>query len=280
MKQRLLGQPTDIHFHWCGYLHSKEAWRHDERSNLDYELMIGVTGQVHFDIAGKSVTLAAGELLLIPPGTYFCGRDAEENVGFYWLHFEMKGMRVAAVGEDPAFNQPQLWQLPLYEQHLILDNELLLMQQLQTIKEMELPTHQLLDSYTATLLLSIKEKYLLSFQTGSSEKHFLIDYLKEYLQRNYARKITVAELASYFGYNKAYLSNLFSREVGQTVTQYLHMLRLEQGRQLLLTTNESIRAVAEKVGIEDEKYFSRLFQKQFLLSPRSYRKKYGLINEM
>lgn len=280
MEQRLLGQPIEIHFHWCGYLHSKKAWQHDPRTNLDYELMIGVAGRVHFEIAGKPLTLAAGELLVIPPGTHFYGRDAEENVGFYWLHFEMKGMEVATAGENPAFNQPQLWQLPLYEQNLILDNELLLLQQLQTIKEMELPTHQLLDSYTATLLLSIKEKYLLSFQENDSEKHFLIDYLKEYLQRNYRRKITVAELASYFGYNKAYLSNLFSREVGQTVTQYLHMLRLEQGRQLLLTTNDSIREVAEKVGIEDEKYFSRLFQKQFLLAPRSYRKKYGLINEM
>lgn len=104
--------------------------------------------------------------------------------------------------------------------------------------------------------------------------------MKGYLQRNYHQKITIGELANYFGYNKAYLSNLFSREVGQTVTQYLHTLRLERGRQLLLTSNYSIREVAERVGIEDEKYFSRLFQKQFRIAPRSYRKKYGLINEM
>lgn len=104
--------------------------------------------------------------------------------------------------------------------------------------------------------------------------------MKGYLQRNYHQKITIGELANYFGYNKAYLSNLFSREVGQTVTQYLHTLRLERGRQLLLTSNYSIREVAERVGIEDEKYFSRLFQKQFQIAPRSYRKRYGLINEM
>lgn len=280
MEKILIGRPVEIHFHWCGYLHSKEPWKHDERTNLDYELMIGIEGKVYFNIAGNEVILAAGELLLIPPNTHFYGSRAHGNVGFYWLHFEMLGMEQASVQSAPRFNEPERWQLPLYEKNLILDNELLLLQQLQTVKEMEFPTHQLLDAYTATLLLSVKEKYLLSFQERQGEKHFLIDYVKEYLQRNYQRKITVGELANYFGYNKAYLSNLFSREVGQTVTQYLHTLRLERGRQLLLTSNYSIREVAERVGIEDEKYFSRLFQKQFQIAPRSYRKKYGLINEM
>ncbi len=268
------GQPKNLQFHWCGFFETTQAWRHDARVNPDYELMIGARGTLFLTFEeGKKVTLQPGEMLLIEPNRPFCGARDSESVSFYWLHFAAEDL------SKKATTNLQGWQLPFYTRDLLLDNELVLLQQMQLIKQANYPDRRLLDAYCYTLLLSISEKFKNRDQ-ATNDKHFLIDYVKQFLRLNYQQPLTVAQIANYFGYNKAYLSNLFSKEAGLTLSQYLNGIRLEAARQQLLTTNDPIQMIAFENGFTDEKYFSRLFSRRYSLAPRTYRKKFGPVQKM
>lgn len=74
--------------------------------------------------------------------------------------------------------------------------------------------------------------------------------------------------------NGSYLSNLFRRETGKTITQYVTDQRLKHAENLLRYTNKPVRSVAVEVGIGDAQYFSRLFRKKTGMKPTEYRRKY------
>ena len=74
--------------------------------------------------------------------------------------------------------------------------------------------------------------------------------------------------------NGSYLSNLFRRETGKTITQYVTDQRLKHAENLLRYTNKPVRSVAAEVGIGDAQYFSRLFRTKTGMKPTEYRRKY------
>lgn len=92
----------------------------------------------------------------------------------------------------------------------------------------------------------------------------------KYIEENY-RNGSLTELAGVLNYDIYHLSALIKRKTGKTFTELIQDKRLSQAAFLLKTTNLKVSQVAALVGYENESYFHRLFNKQFSLSPRSYR---------
>ena len=67
----------------------------------------------------------------------------------------------------------------------------------------------------------------------------------------------------------------FSLATGMSPLEYVHMLRLEEAKQMLEAGDEPIEAVAEQVGYQDAAFFSRLFRRQVALTPAQYRRRFG-----
>lgn len=86
--------------------------------------------------------------------------------------------------------------------------------------------------------------------------------------------LTLQYFSEKLGVNGSYLSNLFRRESGKTITQYVTDQRLKHAENLLRYTNKPVRSVAVEVGIGDAQYFSRLFRKKTGMKPTEYRRKY------
>lgn len=86
--------------------------------------------------------------------------------------------------------------------------------------------------------------------------------------------LTLQYFSEKLGVNGSYLSNLFRRETGKTITQYVTDQRLKHAENLLRYTNKPVRSVAVDVGIGDAQYFSRLFRKKTGMKPTEYRRKY------
>lgn len=72
--------------------------------------------------------------------------------------------------------------------------------------------------------------------------------------------------------NTSYLSSLFKKETGMTLTDYVNQHRINYAKGLLKSTTLSIQKVAATVGISDIHYFTRLFHRLTGLSPREFRK--------
>ena len=78
-------------------------------------------------------------------------------------------------------------------------------------------------------------------------------------------------IAEHFSLNKNYLSTVFKKETGITLTAYVNQKRIEHSLYLLNTSSLSIQNIAGACGIQDLNYFSRIFRQQVGMSPSGYR---------
>ena len=67
------------------------------------------------------------------------------------------------------------------------------------------------------------------------------------------------------------MPNLFKKETGRTVTDYILQRRMELAAQLLRDTRLQVQTVAQHCGIVDIHYFTKLFKRHTGLTPREFR---------
>lgn len=83
--------------------------------------------------------------------------------------------------------------------------------------------------------------------------------------------ISLNSLADTLNISSSYLSSLFKKETGQTLTDYINTKRMDLAKHLLKTTQLQIQTVSQHCGIMDVQYFSKVFKRSTGLSPKQYR---------
>lgn len=98
----------------------------------------------------------------------------------------------------------------------------------------------------------------------------------QYILQHYGDDLTLEKLAAEVHVSNSYLSRLFKKEQGMTLSNYIQTIRLQEAKELLSSTNLKTYEIAEKVGISDPVYFSKLFKRAEGLSPKEFRQnRYG-----
>ncbi len=95
--------------------------------------------------------------------------------------------------------------------------------------------------------------------------------VREYIDRNYASDLGLAQLAEQFFINPTYLSELFKRYVGQTFSDYVISVRIAKAEQYLHDPMLRLADIAELVGFSTASYLSSVFKKHYGKSPNEYR---------
>jgi AraC-like DNA-binding protein len=98
---------------------------------------------------------------------------------------------------------------------------------------------------------------------------------KSYLDHHFERIDSCAQLAQHCHLDIRYIARLFKRYKQIRPYEYLIQLKMNKAASLLLTTNFSVKQVAQITGIKDPYHFSRLFKKIFKKAPSQYRKLLG-----
>lgn len=100
----------------------------------------------------------------------------------------------------------------------------------------------------------------------------IIKEAKEYIADHYHEsELSVEMICKHLHMSPAYFSTLFKKEMGQTYVAYLTDLRLNKAVELLNTTDSKTYVIAEKVGYQEQNYFSYVFKKKFGVPPTKYR---------
>lgn len=107
---------------------------------------------------------------------------------------------------------------------------------------------------------------------GNDIESLLSDEVLRYLEQNYQDyNLSSKSIAKHHHVSVPYLNRILKQKTGETIASYVKNLRLERSRQLLLSSNLSVEAIAKKVGFENTKYFYTLFKAEYGVSPSSYR---------
>lgn len=94
-----------------------------------------------------------------------------------------------------------------------------------------------------------------------------------YINVDLSADLSLKSLASLLNVNASYLSTLFKKETGVTLTEYVNKCRIQHAKKLLLDTKLPIQDIALQCGISDIGYFSRMFKRITGTTPRAYREK-------
>ncbi|WP_339316795.1 response regulator [Paenibacillus sp. FSL R10-2734] len=123
--------------------------------------------------------------------------------------------------------------------------------------------------YFLTVLASIAE--LLKEQSVYASPN-VIDNVKVYIRKNICSPLTLEHLSSLFYISPSYLSYLYKEKTGENLIDYVNKERIERAKLLLRTSDEKIYKIAKSLGIDNAKYFFRLFKKMTGFTPEEYRK--------
>ncbi|HIT34608.1 MAG TPA: helix-turn-helix transcriptional regulator [Candidatus Faecousia intestinigallinarum] len=87
--------------------------------------------------------------------------------------------------------------------------------------------------------------------------------------RNYARKITIEEVAKMTGYSKYYFCSHFKALTGMTYMNYLNSVRISHAC-LMLSQGESVQTVCRNTGFENTSHFIQMFKRIQHVTPHQY----------
>lgn len=96
-----------------------------------------------------------------------------------------------------------------------------------------------------------------------------------YIQMHLAEKISIPDLAAKMGYSKSYLSKLFKQEKGMTINEYIMQQRIEQAKDRLRMTGDSIQDICAQLGFGSQSYFGKHFRQATGMTPGEYRATQG-----
>lgn len=95
------------------------------------------------------------------------------------------------------------------------------------------------------------------------------------VQYDLTADLGLKKLAEELNVNASYLSELFHREYGTTLTDFINKERINHGIHLLKSTRKSVQEIATECGIPDSSYFIKLFKKQTGITPKQFRTSLG-----
>lgn len=123
-----------------------------------------------------------------------------------------------------------------------------------------------------SLMKEMVHKYCLLVKNHSMKGHsLLIRKVITQIDADLTADLSLKTQAELLNVNPSYLSTLFKKETGNTLTEYVNRKRIEHAIFLLNSTSMQIQTIAQYCGIPDVNYFTKTFKKITGKTPKEYR---------
>ena len=245
----------------------------------DYRIFYIVEGHAELILADRSMSLSPGTLLYFRPGMpyYFNGK-----VKVIVLNFDMT--RRQADQKEP---RPPSQSVATFREELVFENdppteleEMIVLEGAfeAESKIQECRTHFCYPTPYSDAATSAILKDLLCYivqstcekQKGTSE---IVQNIMLYIQQNYDKELSNAQISTQFGYHSFYLNRVFKKQTGMTLHQAVMAEKIRIAKRLLRITALSVSEVSVEAGFSDRSQFCTAFRKYTGYTPTGYRKK-------
>lgn len=100
-----------------------------------------------------------------------------------------------------------------------------------------------------------------------------LDYtpILRYIKSHY-KTLDLELLSRKFNYSVPYMSKIIRKATGNSFTEIIRMLKMEEAARLLIHSDDSIEKISEQAGFNSADHFARTFRKHYGISPLKYRK--------
>ncbi|MBR2459710.1 MAG: helix-turn-helix transcriptional regulator [Clostridia bacterium] len=252
-------------------------WHHE------YEIIIVRQGRLSMILDERRCEASAGELVLLPGGTLHTG--VPEDCVYDCIVFSQAivDLKQGAVGgihrlmnrtlKDNIVSSAcssELYRICLAMVECLEHRAERVRRGIATVAE-EMICYGLLCQFFGTALAEGR----FSSDENDGKRHTKqLKSVIAYMENNYQRDLSLAELAEKAGLSAKYLCRMFSALTGRSPIEYLNEYRVECACVLLAATDRQILDVAYSCGFNDQSYFIKMFKRYKGVTPGVYRKRF------
>lgn len=135
------------------------------------------------------------------------------------------------------------------------------MDEMSDINDIQTLKYEMVDYFTKAVAEVKKEKIY----------SIVVIQCIEYIDFHLHEKITLDALAEYLDRNPSYISTLFKKEIGKTLSAYILEQKINVAKQLLNNITYSYSDISKILAFSSQSYFIHIFKKQTGLTPKEYR---------
>jgi AraC family transcriptional regulator of arabinose operon len=250
-----------------GYYPSASGHRMSREQHHDNLLICCTSGCGVVELGSQSLSVRAGDALLLPKGSQHQYRaDIDNPWTIYWVHFEgdLAEEFLGAVRGSTQFSSV-----------LHVGTHARLIADFETLMDTQKTGYNRRAFVHAANLLRQMLAYLsmLAPAVQAKVQHAMdLEGIHALMEEKLHGHLDLDTLAGYAKLSKYHFSNKYKALTGHSPIQYFLHLKMERACYLLDVSGISVKDVSQTLGYEDSYYFSRLFKKIIGVAPRQYRK--------
>ncbi len=240
---------------------------HKGRTLDEYQLLYQPEGEGTFESAHcKKTTIKTGDIFLLFPGEWHTYRPSvQKGWKSYWIGFKGKNIDDRV---KHGFLSPEK---PIY--HVGYSNEIISLfeEAYQTAQEEAAYVQQTLAgivNHLIGVMYSLERNIILNKDSIHVD---MINKARLRIRESLEASLTIQEIAQDLGISYSSFRKLFKEHTGFAPAMYQQNLRLQRAKELLSTTDESIKEIAYRLNFESPDYFSSKFKSQTGMKPSEFR---------
>lgn len=107
--------------------------------------------------------------------------------------------------------------------------------------------------------------------TSASTLQDKLEKLKNYIEHNYQKELSLDELSAHFFISKYHLTREYHKAYGITILNEINNRRLAHAKELLRYSSDSIEEIGLSCGYSSAGYFTKVFKAHEGMTPKEYR---------
>ena len=265
----------ELHVVFCGMEECPSNYYYGPSVRTHYLIHYCLSGKGKYHVNGKIYEIGKGDAFLIMPNviTYYQA-DNDNPWTYVWIGF------------DGTKAKPYLSRCNLDSNNLVIHSD-----NINELKEIvtSMLNHNKL-SYSNEFFIQGKLFEFFSYLSKSADvpykkekskdNNLYVNKAMEYIINNYQNVVNVNEIADYLSLNRSYLTTIFKKALKVSPQEFLLMYRMKKAMELLMNTDYTINQIAISCGYSNQLSFCKAFHKFQGLSPREFRKRNRLENNI
>lgn len=135
------------------------------------------------------------------------------------------------------------------------------LEELQDLKDIHFFTENILYEFADKVAKTNRENY--------SRPIF---QCRNYIYKHIYEPLTLQSIAEHLSISPKYLSNLFKKEVGIPISEYIQQMKIEEAKKLMTFAEHSLSDIHALLNFTDQSYFTKVFKKYTGITPKQFRK--------